>query len=129
MEGRDVGAFADAGRTLFSLGLVKGSEGNLSTWDGHELQITRSGCELGTIRTEDVVTGTLDDPPSDASTDLLLHIARYRERGPGAVAHAHPAGTVPRDWIEGMHHGDYAFAPTLADAVAEIVRRAREAAS
>ena len=33
MAGRDVAAFVDAGRTLYSLGLVKGSEGNLSTFD------------------------------------------------------------------------------------------------
>ena len=34
MGAGDLGALLVVGKTLFSLELVKGSEGNLSTWDG-----------------------------------------------------------------------------------------------
>jgi len=116
----------DAGRSLFSMGMVRESEGNLSTWDGERLRITRSGCRLAGIQDVDVLEGSLDAPPREASSDVALHLARYRELGSGAVAHAHPLGSVPDGWVEGEEHGVYAFAPTLVEAVAEIVRGARE---
>jgi hypothetical protein len=50
----------------------------------------------------------------------------YRERGPGAVAHAHPPATVPEGWVEGQAHGTYAHAATLEEAVDRLVREARE---
>ncbi|MBI3647686.1 MAG: class II aldolase/adducin family protein [Actinobacteria bacterium] len=129
MAGRDVADFVDAGRTLFSLGLVKGSEGNLSTWDGERLLITRTGSELSALGERDVLTGTLDEPPEEASSDLALHVARYRRRGAGAVAHAHPPGSVQEGAAEGTPHGAYAFASSLAEAVAAIVRDVRERSS
>jgi L-fuculose-phosphate aldolase len=115
-----------AGRTLFSLGLVKGSEGNLSTWDGARLLITRTGSRLAELGADDVLEGTLDAPPERASSDLEIHVATYRERGPGAVAHDHAPGSVPDGWVEGSPHGRYGFAATLSDAVEDLVRRARE---
>ncbi len=118
------GAFAEAGRTLAAHCLVRASEGNLSTFDGTRLTITRTGCELETLAPGDVLEGTLDEPPAEASTDLSIHLATYRERGEGAIAHAHPAGTVPEGWVEGEPHGVYDFGPTLSDAVREIVDRA-----
>ncbi|HEX6231061.1 MAG TPA: class II aldolase/adducin family protein [Actinomycetota bacterium] len=121
----DLTAFRRAGGTLFSLGLVKGSEGNLSTWDGSRLLITRAGCELGALAEGDVLEGTLDEPPADASSDLELHVDRYRRDGPGAVAHAHPRGTVPEGWTEGEPHGRYAHAATLEAAIADLVAQAR----
>ncbi|HEX9123602.1 MAG TPA: class II aldolase/adducin family protein [Actinomycetota bacterium] len=125
MGAGDLEAFRTAGGTLFSLGLVKESEGNLSTWDGERLRITRTGCELARLREEDVLEGTLDQPPANASSDLSIHLRWYRDRGPGAVAHAHPAGTVPDGWLEGQDHGSYAFGETLLAAVSGIVRSAR----
>jgi ribulose-5-phosphate 4-epimerase/fuculose-1-phosphate aldolase len=107
------------------MGLVKGSEGNLSTWDGERLLITRTGCELARMSAGDVLEGTPDAPPADASSDLTIHLRWYRERGPGAVAHAHPAGSVPEGWVEGQRHGAYAFGATLEEAVTELVRSAR----
>jgi ribulose-5-phosphate 4-epimerase/fuculose-1-phosphate aldolase len=120
--GRAFGAFDEAGRTLADHGLVRASEGNLSTFDGSRLTITRTGCRLGELAPDDVVQGTLEAPPEGASSDLAIHVATYRERGVGTIAHAHPAGTVPRGWVEGEAHGVYAFAATLAEAVGEIVR-------
>jgi L-fuculose-phosphate aldolase len=121
----DLNAFRSAGRTLFSLGLVKASEGNLSMWDGQRLRITRTGSELADLAEGDVLEGTLEAPPPEASSDLGLHLAMYREHGPGAVAHAHPPGSVPEDWTEGEPHGAYAHAATLEAAVERLVARAR----
>ena len=125
MGTRNVGPFVEAGRTLFSLGLIKASEGNLSTWDGHQLVITRIGCELAALGEADVLVGTLDAPPERASSDLSVHVAYYTELGPGAVAHAHPPGTVPEGVPESGEHGAYAFAASLRDAVAQIVEGVR----
>jgi hypothetical protein len=105
-------AFDEAGRTLAERGLVRASEGNLSTSDGARLTITRTGCRQG----------TLDAPPPGSSSDLAIHVAMYRDRGPGAIAHAHPPGTVPDGWIEGEPHGVYAFASSIQGAVGELVR-------
>jgi L-fuculose-phosphate aldolase len=121
----DLAEFQVAGKTLFSLGLVKGSEGNLSTWDGSRLIITRTGCELARLSESDVLEGTLDQPPEGASSDLERHAAIYGANGPGAIAHAHPPGTVPEDWVVGEEHGRYAFGATLQAAVSGIVRSAR----
>jgi ribulose-5-phosphate 4-epimerase/fuculose-1-phosphate aldolase len=121
----DLSEFRSAGRTLFSLGLVRGSEGNLSVWDGERLRITRTGCELARLAEADVLDGTLDEPPEGASSDLALHLSMYRERGAGAVAHAHPPGSVPEGWAQGQPHGSYAHADTLAAAVGRLVQEAR----
>jgi ribulose-5-phosphate 4-epimerase/fuculose-1-phosphate aldolase len=125
VAGRDVAGFVDAGRTLYSLGLVKGSEGNLSTYDGVRLRITRTGCRLASLEPADVLEGTLDDPPPGGSSDAALHVGAYGSRGPGALAHAHPPGSVSEGWVEGEPHGVYGFGATLGEAVAEIVRAAR----
>lgn len=125
MAGRDLNGFVDAGRTLFFLGLVKGTEGNLSTFDGSRLLITRTGCRLASLSDGDVLEGTLDGMPTHASSDAPLHVAAYGLHGPGAFAHAHPPGSVARDWVEGTPHGTYAFGATLDEAVGEIVQGAR----
>lgn len=118
--------FVDAGRTLYSLGLVKGSEGNLSTFDGSRVLITRTGCRLASLKPGDVLEGTLDGMPTGASSDAPLHAAAYGLHGPGAFAHAHPRGSVPPGWAEGEPHGAYAFGATLDEAVGGIVDGARD---
>jgi hypothetical protein len=110
---------------LFSVALVKGFEGNLSTWDGESLRITRTGSALASLGEDDILLGTLDAPPANSSSDLSIHIGYFRERGPGAVAHAHPAGSVPDEWREGEEHGSYAFSATLLGAVESLVAGAR----
>ena len=120
--------FRQAGRTLFSLGLVRGAEGNLSTFDGSTLRITRTGCSLSAIEEDDVATGSLEDDLPGASTDLQVHRRMYRERGHGAIAHAHPAGTVSEASGGPGRHGVYEFAPTLDEAVVAVVAAARELA-
>jgi ribulose-5-phosphate 4-epimerase/fuculose-1-phosphate aldolase len=119
---RAFAAFAEAGGSLAAFGLVRAAQGNLSTFDGSRLTITRTGCRLGELAPVDVLEGTLEEPPEGASSDLAIHVAAYRERGAGALAHAHPEGTVPAGWREGEPHGVYAFAATLREAVADIIR-------
>jgi ribulose-5-phosphate 4-epimerase/fuculose-1-phosphate aldolase len=119
-------AFRSAGRTLFSLGLVKGTEGNLSTFDGVTLVITRAGAALDELASGDLAAGTLDGALDGASSDLDVHCSFYAKRGPGALVHAHPAGTVPQGEVISGEHGVYAFASSLERAVEVAVRRARE---
>jgi hypothetical protein len=118
--------FRWAGRTLFSLGLVKGTEGNLSTFDGVTLVITRAGAALDGLGPGDLAVGTLDGALDGASSDIAVHRRFYAERGPGALVHAHPAGTVPEGEVTSGEHGVYAFASSLERAVEVAVRRARE---
>ena len=127
MGTRDLDTFRRAGRTLFSLGLIRGSEGNLSTFDGTVLAITRTGSELADLGEDDVLEGTLEAPPEGASSDLEVHLAWYRERGIGAIVHAHPPGSVPEGTPESGRHGAYAFGPDLADATRQVVDEARGA--
>jgi L-fuculose-phosphate aldolase len=118
--------FEKAGRTLFSLGLIRETEGNLSTWNGTHLRITRTGARLFELGGDDVAEGTLEEPPRGASSDAAVHAEMYRELGAGAIAHAHPPGTVPQGWEQGQPHGRYVHAMTLEQAVATLVAEARE---
>ncbi len=121
----DLEAFRAAGRTLFSLGLVHGTEGNLSTFDGTTLVITRTGAELRSLRPEDLIEGGVDGPLSRASSDLAVHRQRYATDGPGALVHAHPPGSVPDGAPEPGTHGVYVHAGSLEEAVREAVRMVR----
>jgi ribulose-5-phosphate 4-epimerase/fuculose-1-phosphate aldolase len=121
--------FRSAGRALFSLGMVKGAEGNLSTFDGKSLAVTRAGATLADLSEADVLTGGLDGELPEASSDLEVHRMMYRGRGRGAVAHAHPPGTVTEDGEGPGEHGVYVFAGTLAEAVEAVVATARQASA
>ena len=93
--GTDLEAFRAAGRALFSLGLIRGTDGNLSTLSGRTLVITRTGAALDRLSASDLIAGSVDGPVPGASSDLEVHRSMYAERGPGAIAHSHPAGTLP----------------------------------
>jgi methylthioribose-1-phosphate isomerase len=120
--GSRLDGFRAAGWELASRGLVRGSEGNLSAFDGVTLTITRMGSRLGRLEGSDLIAGPLEGPLPGASSDLDVHRAAYRERGPGAFAHAHPPGTVPEGGGGPGRHGVDAFAPTLGEAVEAVVR-------
>jgi ribulose-5-phosphate 4-epimerase/fuculose-1-phosphate aldolase len=120
--------FREAGRILVSLGLVRGSEGNLSTFDGTRLTITRTGRSLADLRPGDLVSGPADPAAlPEASSDLEVHLRLYADRGPGALVHAHPPGTVPAGGGGPGGHGVYVFGPSLRAAVEEVVAGTREA--
>ena len=123
---RDLESFRAAGRALFSLGLVKGAEGNLSTFDGRTLLITRTGAHLGRLLAGDIVAGALSGELPGASSDLEVHRDLYRAEGLGGVVHAHPPVMVPDGVPESGAHGSYVFARSLAAATEETVRRARQ---
>jgi ribulose-5-phosphate 4-epimerase/fuculose-1-phosphate aldolase len=122
--GEPLEEFRRAGRTLFSFGLVKGAEGNLSTFDGDVLVITRTGSRLDGLDVGDLIVGPIDGDLPGASSDLEVHRRIYAEQGPGAVAHCHPPGTAEEGTAPG-EHGDYTLAGTLDEAVAEAVARER----
>jgi ribulose-5-phosphate 4-epimerase/fuculose-1-phosphate aldolase len=119
----DADAFRSAGRILFSFGLAKGAEGNLSTYRDGALRITRTGSRLADLSGEDVMSGSLEGELPGGSSDLEYHRRLYAERGPGAIAHAHPPGRTS----EGPpgEHGLYTFATTLEDAVERMVEQVR----
>jgi ribulose-5-phosphate 4-epimerase/fuculose-1-phosphate aldolase len=119
--------FRLAGRALFSLGLVKGTEGNLSTFDGTTIVITRAGAPLSDLDEGNVVTGSLEQDLDGASSDLAVHRRLYRERGAGAIVHAHPPGTVPEEEPISGEHGVYVFASSLERAVELAVSQVRQA--
>lgn len=120
--------FRSAGRMLYSLGLVREAEGNLSEFDGTMLVITRTGVSLQDLEEGDLVRGALESRLMGASTDLEVHRRIYREHGPGAVAHAHPQGTIPADGSELGRHGVYTYGATLVEAADWVVRAARAGA-
>jgi ribulose-5-phosphate 4-epimerase/fuculose-1-phosphate aldolase len=117
--------FRSAGRTLFSLGLVKGTEGNLSTFDGATIRITMTGARLDELSEADLASGGLDEDLPGASSDSEVHREAYRSRGPGALIHAHPPGTVPEGGGGPGEHGIYVFGPSLQEAAEDAVRQAR----
>ncbi|MFN2590017.1 MAG: class II aldolase/adducin family protein [Actinomycetota bacterium] len=117
--------FRLAGRTLFSFGLVRDTDGNLSVFDGTTITITRTGASLASIDDGALVAGTMDDDLPGASTDLQIHRRLYRQRGPGAIVHAHPPGTVPEEAAVAGEHGTYTFGPSLGEAADTAVREAR----
>jgi ribulose-5-phosphate 4-epimerase/fuculose-1-phosphate aldolase len=121
-----VSQFRSAGRTLFSFGLVKETEGNLSTFDGTTMSITRAGVALNEISDEAMVNGGLDGELPEASSDLEVHRSVYRVRGPGALVHAHPPGTMPEGGGGPGEHGVYVFGPSLQEAAEDAVRRSRQ---
>jgi hypothetical protein len=122
----DLEAFRVGGRTLFTFGLVRDAEGNLSTFDGSTIVITRTGSMLDRLDPADLIAGPLDGPLAGASSDLEVHRRMFAQHGPGAIAHCHPPGSVPEGEARPGEHGDYAFGATIQDAVAEAVRRWRE---
>jgi ribulose-5-phosphate 4-epimerase/fuculose-1-phosphate aldolase len=123
-----IAEFASAGRILFSLGLVKDAEGNLSVFDGRTLWITRTGASLAQLEGADILAGGMTGDLPDASTDIEVHRNAYWDRGPGALAHAHSPGTVPEGGGGPGEHGVYVFGRTLREAVEDAVRSVRETA-
>jgi ribulose-5-phosphate 4-epimerase/fuculose-1-phosphate aldolase len=117
--------FRSAGRTLFSLGLVKGTEGSLSTFDGTTMWVTVAGATLNELSERAVVGGGLDEQIPRAPTDVEVHRSAYRDQGSGAMVHAHPPGTVPDGGDGPGEHGIYVFGPTLQEAAEDAVRQAR----
>jgi L-fuculose-phosphate aldolase len=91
--GRERQLIADYGRRLVRDGLVVGTYGNLSIRTGDAVAITPSAVDYDEIEAESVCVVDLDgnqlEGPFEPSTELPLHLAVHRARGPGAAVHAH----------------------------------------
>jgi L-fuculose-phosphate aldolase len=100
------------GRRLVEQGLVVGTQGNLSSCDGELLAITPTAVPYEEIDAESVCVVDLHGArlggAHEPSTELPVHLAVYRARGPGAIVHAHaPFSTAVGcvgDQIPAMHH-------------------------
>jgi L-fuculose-phosphate aldolase len=94
--------FADTGHDLFVTGAVTSHGGNLSESDGCNIWITRSNSMLGRLESDDVLTTTWNEGPSDegCSRELVVHRAIHKAfQGPeheqlSAVVHAHTRYTI-----------------------------------
>jgi methylthioribose-1-phosphate isomerase len=119
--------FRHAGRYLAARGFVRATEGNLSTFDGSRLVITRTGSDLAALGSGDVLAGTLDAPPEGSTSDLAIHVETYersfRLDGVRAIAHAHPPGSMPEpgaSYPRHGRHGVYGTGRTLEQALAMV---------
>jgi L-fuculose-phosphate aldolase len=100
------------GRRLVTEGLVVATNGNLSICDGVAIAITPTAVPYGEIDADAVCVVDLDGHrlagSLQPSTELPLHLAVYRERGPGAIVHAHaPFSTAlgcVLDALPATHH-------------------------
>jgi len=97
--------FSLVGRDLHEGGMVTSHGGNLSVRRGQRLIITRTGAMLGHLGEGDLIELSLDDEfHPQASRELPLHKAVYRNTQAGALVHAHPPYTIALSlshaWIE-----------------------------
>jgi L-fuculose-phosphate aldolase len=92
-------AVVDAGRRLWSRGLVGAREGNISVRlpDGAVL-CTAAGADKGHLSESDIVRMRLDggfEGTTPPSSEARIHLRAYRERPDCmAVVHAHPPGAT-----------------------------------
>jgi methylthioribulose-1-phosphate dehydratase len=91
-------ALIDFGRRAADRGWVAATSGNFSCRvDGGRAVFTRSGRDKGRLGHDDFLVDAVDaEPPSTASAEAPLHLARYREDpATSAVLHVHSrAATV-----------------------------------
>jgi methylthioribose-1-phosphate isomerase len=123
----ELAAFRAVGGHLARRGLIAGTEGNISISDGQRLVVTRTGCELASLERDDLLAGTLSDPPEGASSDTPIHLITYRNSGQPdgvrAIVHAHPAAAMPRAGDPRPRHGRhgvYGTGRTLEQAAAMV---------
>ena len=131
---REIERFRAAGRYLAARGFVRGTEGNLSMFDGSRLLISRTGSDLAALGPGDVLAGPPHPPPQGSSSDLAIHLETYersqRLDGVRAIVHAHPPGSMPEPGVASPRHGRhgvYGTGRTLEQALAmvEMVLRQR----
>lgn len=114
---RLVEEFAKTGSALFSAGLNNSHSGNLSVRLGDKLVITRRGCMLACIASQDLIPVGLDEDDSGvalASTEVNVHRSIYRSTSALSVVHTHPRSATAlslsgRDIIPVDVEGRYYF--------------------
>ena len=84
----------EACNKVFKLGLIKGSSGNLSLRiDKERYLLTSSGCSLGLIQEDDIVTMSIEGQVVSGkkpSSEWMIHGDLYKERADiEAIVHTH----------------------------------------
>ena len=86
-------AVAAAARTLAQEGLLIGTAGNVSAYDGSVVAVTATGVRLAECSADDVTLVDLDGAVVDGrlkpTSELDLHLSVYRETGHRAIVHTH----------------------------------------
>ena len=90
---------AEAANRLAALGLVQGTNGNVSARRDDRVAITPTGAELAALRPQDITVVDLDggvvDGPLAPTSELDMHLGVYARFESGAVAHTHaPVATA-----------------------------------
>jgi len=87
------GSVAAAARTLAEEGLLIGTAGNVSMYDGTAVAVTATGVHLAECTAEDVTVvdldGTVVEGRLKPTSELDLHLAVYRASANRAVVHTH----------------------------------------
>lgn len=87
--------FISAGESLFVLGLSGVFSGTLSVREGDRIFITKKGAPLNGLSESDIVeVGIGDEPAPDASDDLPIHKAIYKETQFNAIIQAYPPNAI-----------------------------------
>lgn len=86
--------FRRVGVQLARLGLISSHSGNMSIRTGQGLLITRRGAMLADLREGDLVEAPLEGEVPEASRELPVHQAIYRETEAEAVLHCHPPHAI-----------------------------------
>lgn len=81
---------------IYAKGYSPGTSGNISVREGNVILITSTGCCLGDVKKENIVTVDLNNDQycgdKAPSSELLFHKAIYMARCDiNAIVHAHPA--------------------------------------
>ncbi len=86
--------FISAGKALFERGLTGLTSGTLSVKEGDKIYITRKGAVLRDLRESDIVETGLEGEAGNASDDLPVHRAIYKETQFGAIIQAYPPNAI-----------------------------------
>ena len=97
LTSRLLNEFKRCGEDLFRQGMNNSHSGNISVCDGTKICITKSGSQLNRLSWDSLVETSLhyeDSAAREASIELIVHRAIYRETSARAIIHAHPPHAV-----------------------------------
>ena len=84
---------AAAAHRLADLGLVHGTNGNVSARDGDTIAITPTGAQLATVADDEItlvdLEGNVTGGDLAPTSEIDMHLAVYARPGAGAVVHTH----------------------------------------
>ncbi|MFC1571284.1 class II aldolase/adducin family protein [Candidatus Margulisiibacteriota bacterium] len=88
--------FKRIGRFMFQEGLIDSHGGNMSVRQGDKIFITHRDAMLGDLSEKDIIEVGMNAGPDDkqASREIEVHRAVYKQNGAQAIIHAHPANAI-----------------------------------